>query len=284
MQKIEEIDFSAIDLVFCALPHATTQQVLSGLPDSVKIVDLSADFRLEDPAMYKKWYGHDHAALALQAEAVYGLPEFYRDRIAKARLVANTGCYVATSLLALIPPLRAGAIDPEEIIIDAASGTSGAGRAAKEAFLYCEVTEGVHAYGVGSHRHMAELDQELTKAAGAPAIASFTPHLLPQNRGIYATIYVRGEAEAVHAALAAQYAEEPFMQVLPMGQVPQSRHVRGSNLCHIGVVADRRPGRAIILSTLDNLMKGASGQAVQNANIMMGLDETAGLTLAPMFP
>ncbi len=284
MVKIEEIDFSAVDMVFCALPHATTQAVLKDLPKTVKIVDLSADFRLDDPAAYEAWYGHPHQALELQKEAVYGLPEFYREQIRGARLVANTGCYVATSLLPLIPILRAGAASPDEIVIDAKSGVSGAGRAAKEGSLFTEVSEGFAAYGVGKHRHMAEIDQELTKAAGKPVLASFTPHLLPQNRGILATIYLQGEAEAIHAALKAQYQDEYFIHVLPLGQIPQTRHVRGSNFVKIGVAPDRKPGRSIVVSALDNLVKGASGQAIQNANLMLGLPESMGLEQAPLFP
>jgi N-acetyl-gamma-glutamyl-phosphate reductase len=284
LRRIEEVDFGPVDLVFCALPHATTQAVIAGLPPLLKVVDLSADFRLEDPAAYAKWYGGPHQAEALQAEAVYGLPEFYRERIRDARLVANTGCYVATALLPVLPLLEAGAIDPDEIIIDAKSGVSGAGRAAKEGTLFCEVAEGFHAYGVGRHRHMAELDQEFSRAAGRTVTASFTPHLIPVNRAIFATIYVRGEAAEIHRVLEARYAEEPFVRVLPADVAPQSRHVRGSNFCHIGVVADRRKGRTIVLATLDNLMKGASGQAVQNANLMLGLPETAGLEAAALFP
>ena len=284
MVKIEEIDFSAVDMVFCALPHATTQAVLKDLPKTVKIVDLSADFRLDDPAAYEAWYGHPHQALELQKEAVYGLPEFYREQIRGARLVANTGCYVATSLLPLIPILRAGAASPDEIVIDAKSGVSGAGRAAKEGSLFTEVSEGFAAYGVGKHRHMAEIDQELTKAAGKSVLASFTPHLLPQNRGILATIYLQGEAEAIHAALKAQYQDEYFIHVLPLGQIPQTRHVRGSNFVKIGVAPDRKPGRSIVVSVLDNLVKGASGQAIQNANLMLGLPESMGLEQAPLFP
>ncbi|MEL6317655.1 MAG: N-acetyl-gamma-glutamyl-phosphate reductase, partial [Pseudomonadota bacterium] len=225
-----------------------------------------------------------HAAPELQKTAVYGLPEVYRAQIAGARLVANTGCYVATALLPLIPLLRAQVIEPDPIVVDAKSGVSGAGRALREGSLFCEVSEGFHAYGIGHHRHMAELDQELSKAAGEAVTVSFTPHLIPQNRGIFATIYAHGEARDVHAALSAAYAEEPFVTVLPLGQAPQTRHVRGSNYVHMGVVADRIAGRVIVLSTLDNLVKGASGQAVQNANLMCGLEETAGLTQAPLFP
>lgn len=284
LQRIEDLDFTTLDLVFCALPHGATQELVSKLPDSVKVVDLSADFRLRDPAEYKKWYGLDHTALELQKTAVYGLPEFYRDEIAGARLVANTGCYVATSLLAVLPLLQSGVIDPDDIVIDAKSGVSGAGRAAKESGLFTEVSEGFSAYGVGKHRHMGELDQEFSKAAGRPVLCAFTPHLIPINRAIFATIYVKGDAAAMHQTLTAKYSDEPFVHVRALGTAPRSHEVRGSNLCHIGVVADRRPGRSIIIATLDNLMKGASGQALQNANLMLGLPETMGLEAAPLFP
>ncbi len=281
---IEAVDFSGIDLVFCALPHATSQEVIATLPRDLKIVDLSADFRLRDPAVYARWYGHEHRALDLQAEAVYGLTEFYRDEIRAARLVAGTGCNAATGLYGILPLLRAGVIDPDEIIIDLATGVSGAGRGAKEGMLHSEVSEGYHAYNVAKHRHLAEFDQEFSRAAGRPVEVTFTPHLLPQNRGILATIYLRGEAEAVHEALATAYASEPFILVLPLGEAPATRHVRGSNFVHLGVIADRRPGRAMVFSTLDNLAKGSSGQALQNANLMLGLPETAGLMAAPLFP
>ncbi len=284
LTKIEEVDFSGVDLAFCALPHGVTHGLVKSLPTHVKVVDLSADFRLRDADTYKKWYGLDHSAMELQAEAVYGLPEFYRDQIAKARIVANTGCYVATGLLPLIPLLRAGVIDPADIIIDAASGVTGAGRSPKEGILFSEVSEGFHAYGVASHRHLGEFDQELSLAAGTDVTASFTPHLLPQNRGIFATIYAKGSADAVLKTLQEQFEDERFVHVLPIGEVPATRHARGSNMCLIGVKADRAPGRVIIIATLDNLMKGASGQAVQNANLMLGLDEAAGLEFAPMFP
>jgi len=281
---IDEVDFSDVDLAFCALPHATTQEVISILPRDLKIVDLSADFRLRDPAIYVEWYGHEHLALDLQAEAVYGLTEFYRGEIRAARLVAGTGCNAATGLLAVLPLLEAGLIDPDEIIIDLASGVTGAGRSAKEAMLHAEVSEGFHAYNVAKHRHMAEFDQEFSKATGQAVTCSFTAHLLPANRGILATIYLKGEAAAIHAELARRYAAEPFIRMLPLGESPHTRHVRGSNFCDIGVVADRRPGRVILFSALDNLVKGASGQAVQNANLMLGLDEIAGLMAAPLFP
>jgi N-acetyl-gamma-glutamyl-phosphate reductase len=284
LQTIEELDFAGVDLVFCGLPHGTTQDVIAGLPQHVKIVDLSADFRLRDPAMYEKWYGHPHLAPELQKEAVYGLPEFYREELKTCRLAAGTGCFVVTGLMPLVPLLEAGVIDPDEIVIDAKTGITGAGRAASERKLFSEVTEGVDAYNIAKHRHTSEFDQELSKAAGREVVVSFTPHLLPMNRGILATIYVRGEAGAIHDALTKRYAEEPFLHVLPLGQAPETRHVRGSNLCRIGVVADRRPGRTIIVSVLDNLVKGASGQALQVANLMLDLPETMGLEAAPLFP
>ena len=284
LATIAEVDFSDIGLAFCALPHATTQEVISALPRDLNIVDLSADFRLRDPVVYARWYGHEHRALDLQAVAVYGLTEFYRDEIRAARLVAGTGCNAATGNLAVLPLLEAGLIDPDEIIIDLATGVTGAGRGAKEAMLHAEVSEGFHAYAIANHRHMAEFEQEFSKAAGRPVICSFTPHLLPQNRGILATIYLKGDASAIHAELARRYAGEPFMRVLPLGEAPHTRHVRGSNFCDLGVVADSRPGRTLLFSALDNLVKGASGQALQNANLMLGLDETAGLMAAPLFP
>ena len=290
---IDEVDWAnaGLDLVFCALPHATTQKVLKDVfakaPD-IKIVDLSADFRLEDPAAYAKWYGHDHHALELQKEAVYRLVEIYRRDIKKARLVANPGCYTTCAQLPLIPLLKAKAIEPDEIVIDAKSGMTGAGRSAKEEMLFSEVSEGFNAYGVGQHRHMAELDQEFSKAAGKEVVVSFTPHLLPMNRGIFSTIYVRGRrgkiAQDLHEILVNQYEKEPFVHVLPFGKTPHSRHVRGSNMTFIGVAADRIAGRAIIISTLDNLTKGASGQAVQNMNLVLGLSETMGIDQPPMFP
>jgi len=282
---IDEIDFSGIDLCFCALPHKTSQQVIAALPRDLRIVDLSADFRLRDPVEYEAWYGNPHAAPELQAEAVYGLTEFYRDEIRAARLVAGTGCNAATGQYLLRPLIAAGVIDTREIILDLKCGVSGAGRSLKENLLHAELSEGFHAYAAGgTHRHLGEFDQEFTRLAGQPVTIQFTPHLMPANRGILATGYVRGDALAVHDTLAAAYVEEPFIEVLPFGETPSTRHVRGSNFCHIGVVADRRDGRAITVATLDNLTKGSSGQALQNANLMLSLPETSGLMLAPVFP
>lgn len=281
---IAEVDFGAIDLVFCALPHTTSQEVIAKLPRDLRIVDLSADFRLRDPEIYAQWYGHPHCAPDIQTEAVYGLTEFYRDEIRQARLIAGTGCNAATGMYALLPLLSAGVIDPDDIIINLATGVSGAGRAPKEGMLHSEVSEGYHAYNVARHRHLAEFDQEFAKVVGRPVNVTFVPHLLPQNRGILATVYVRGTAETIHATLAAAYATEPFIVVLPAGEAPATRHVRGSNYAHLGVIADRTPGRAMVFCALDNLAKGSSGQALQNANLMLGLPETAGLEAAPLFP
>jgi N-acetyl-gamma-glutamyl-phosphate reductase len=290
---IDGLDWAALnlDLVFCALPHATTQKVLKDLlakAPNTKVVDLSADFRLADTAAYAKWYGHEHQAPELQKEAVYGLVEVHRRDIKKARLVANPGCYTSCAELPLIPLIEAKAIDLDEIVIDAKSGMTGAGRSAKESMLFSEVSEGFHAYGVGGHRHMAELDQEFSQAAGRAVTVTFTPHLVPMNRGILSTIYVRGRRgrtpEELHEVLAKAYAKEPFVHVLPFGETPQTRHVRGSNMTFIGVAKDRIPGRAIVISALDNLVKGASGQAIQNMNLVMGWPETLGLEQIALFP
>lgn len=293
LTSIEAVDWAAsgLDLAFCALPHGTTQKVVRhivGAAPTLKVIDLSADFRLSDLSAYARWYGHAHHAPELQAGAVYGLVENYRDAIRGTHLVANPGCYPTCAQLPLIPLLKARAIDPSEIVVDAKSGMTGAGRSAKEAMIYAEVAEGIHAYGVGSHRHMAELDQELSKAAGQEVTVTFTPHLMPMNRGILSTIYVRSvngnTPEQLHAILARTYAAEPFVHVLPFGETPQTRHVRGSNMTSIGVAADRIPGRAIVIAALDNLTKGASGQAVQAMNLMLGFPETLGLDHIALFP
>ena len=290
---IDAIDWNkaGIDLVFCALPHGTTQLVIKDLlakAPQIKVIDLSADFRLHDLAAYERWYGHAHQAPELQKEAVYGLAEIHRREIKKARLVANPGCYTTGAQLPLTPLLKARTIEPDEIVIDAKSGMTGAGRAAKESMLFSEVSEGFHAYGVGHHRHMAELDQEFSLAAGKEVVVSFTPHLVPMNRGILSTIYVRGRrgktAEELHAILTEFYAKADFVHVLPFGETPQTRHVRGSNMTFIGVVKDRVAGRAIVVSALDNLTKGASGQAIQNMNLVMGYPETMGIDQVALFP
>ena len=282
---IDEIDFSGIDLCFCALPHKTSQEVIAKLPADLKIVDLSADFRLRDPEAYQKWYGNPHAALEQQKEAVYGLTEFYRDEIKAARLVAGTGCNAATGQFAMRPLITGGLIDLDEIILDMKCAVSGAGRSLKENLLHAELSEGYHAYSIGgTHRHLGEFDQEFSALAGRPVKVQFTPHLIPANRGILATCYVKGDPQAIHAALEKAYADEPFITVIPFGQTPSTRHIRGSNFCHIGVSGDRMEGRAIVTAALDNLTKGSSGQALQNANLMLGIEETEGLMMAPLFP
>ncbi|MFV1440584.1 MULTISPECIES: N-acetyl-gamma-glutamyl-phosphate reductase [unclassified Phaeobacter] len=283
--KIDEIDFAGIDLCFCALPHKTSQDVIAALPQDLKIVDLSADFRLRDPAEYEKWYGNPHAAPAQQKEAVYGLTEFYREEIRSARLVAGTGCNAATGQFALRPLIAAGVIDLDDIILDLKCAVSGAGRSLKENLLHAELSEGYHGYAIGgTHRHLGEFDQEFSKIAGRPVKVQFTPHLVPANRGILATVYVKGNAQTIHQTFASAYADEPFIELLPFGEAPSTRHIRGSNFCHIGVAADRIEGRAIIVAALDNLTKGSSGQALQNANLMLGEEETTGLMMAPLFP
>lgn len=282
---IEEVDFGGIDLVFCALPHATSQSVINNLPEEVKVVDLSADFRLRDPEAYRRWYGKAHSAPELQREAVYGLTEFYRDQIREARLVAGTGCNAAAGQYALRPLIEAGVIDLDEIVIDLKAAASGAGRSLKEHLLFSELFENVRGYSLGgTHRHLGEFDQEFSAVAGRKVEVQFTPHLIPATRGILVTAYLRGDAGTVHEALAKFYAREPFIEVLPFGEVPAMKDVRGSNFVHIGVVGDRRPGRTTVIAVLDNLCKGSSGQAVQNANLMLGLDETAGLLGVALYP
>lgn len=285
LRKIGGVDFDSVDLIFCALPHRTSQEVVRALPADKRVIDLSADFRLRDPDDYKRWYGDDHAAPELQPEAVYGLTEFHRDEIRTARLVAGTGCNAAAGQYALRPLIEAEVIDLDDIVIDLKAAVSGAGRSLRENLLHAELSEGYHAYAAGgTHRHLGEFDQEFSKVAGRPVRVQFTPHLIPANRGVLVTAYVKGEPPAVFAALSAAYADEPFIHVIPMGGLPSTRDVRGSNFCHVGVVGDRIPGRAVVVAALDNLAKGSSGQAVQNANLMLGVEETAGLMAAPVFP
>ena len=288
LTRVEDVDWSGIDAAFCCLPHATTQEVVAGLPDHLKVIDLSADFRLTDPTVYAEWYGHDHRAPHLQSDAVYGLTEWARDGLTSARIAACPGCYPTAALLPLIPLVKDRLIDPDGIIIDSKSGVTGAGRAAKEAMLYGEVAEGVNAYGIAHHRHTPEMEQELSAVAGDAITVSFTPHLVPMNRGILSTIYVKlskdSDVSALRASLLGAYDDAPFVRVVPQGHAPATRHVRGSNHCLIGVFEDRVEGRAIVVSAIDNLVKGSSGQAVQNFNLMFGLDESAGLEQEPLFP
>jgi N-acetyl-gamma-glutamyl-phosphate reductase len=286
--KNEEADWSGIDAVFCGLPHATSQEVIAKLPRGLKVIDMSADFRLRDAAVYEKWYGVPHKAQALQSEAVYGLTEHYRDDIRKARLIACPGCYPTAALLMLLPLVKKGLIEVDDIIIDAKSGVSGAGRSLKQNLLFCEAGEGLSPYGVASHRHAPEIEQEIAKAAGRAVIVNFTPHLVPMSRGELCTIYarLRGGAEAADCerALEETYLAENFVRLAPKGVVPATQFVRGSNDVLLAAYADRVPGRVILVSTLDNLVKGSAGQAMQNFNLMFGLPETTGLLQTALFP
>ena len=288
LARIDEVDWGGVDFVFCCLPHGLTQEVIAKLPRHLRIVDLSADFRLSDIAAYATWYGHEHHAPELQKEAVYGLTEIHRDAVRKARLVANPGCYPTAAQLPLIPLLEKKLIVADDIIIDAKSGVTGAGRDAKLGSLYSEVTEGIHAYGIANHRHAPEIEQGLSEAAGKPILVNFTPHLVPMSRGILATIYVKMApgvtADQLRAALIERYRGEYFLRVLPNGGAPATRHVRGSNFVLMSVHADRVQNRAILMSVEDNLVKGASGQAVQNMNAMAGFPEETALEQLPLFP
>ncbi|WP_298272845.1 N-acetyl-gamma-glutamyl-phosphate reductase [Geobacter sp.] len=277
------------DFIFTALPHKAAMEVVpTFLRLGKRIVDLSADYRFHDAAVYEEWY-EPHMNPELLSEAVYGLPEVRRDRIVGARLVGNPGCYPTSVILALQPLLRNGLIDPATIIADSKSGVSGAGRGAKVDNLYCEVNEGFKAYGVGGvHRHTPEIEQELSLLAGAKVTISFTPHLVPMDRGILSTVYARLTTAKSGAELAALFADyyggEQFVRMLPSGSYPSTAHVRGANFCDLGVAVDGRTGRVIVVSAIDNLVKGAAGQAVQNMNIMCGFPEGLGLEGLPFFP
>jgi N-acetyl-gamma-glutamyl-phosphate reductase len=277
------------DLIFTALPHKAAMEVVpTFLKLKKRVIDLSADYRLKDAAEYATWY-EPHLNPELLAKAVYGLPELRRGEVARARLVANPGCYPTSVILGLAPLLKNGLIDPSTIIVDSASGVTGAGRGAKVDNLYCEVNEGFKAYGVGGvHRHIPEIEQELSSLAGTGIVLTFTPHLAPMDRGILSTIYSQPLKELKPADLLSLYRDfyegEPFVRVLPEGAFPSTAHVRGSNFCDIGMTVDRRTGRLIIVSAIDNLVKGASGQAIQNMNIVCGLPENLGLEGLPLFP
>lgn len=277
------------DFVFLALPHVTAQEAAYRFHElGKKVVDLSADYRLADPASYEKWYEHCHQYPELLKKAIYGLPELHREEIKKAVLVANPGCYPTSAILGLAPLIKKNMVDLQSIIIDSKSGVSGAGRSPSLAHHYPEVNEGFMAYKIGTHRHTPEIEQELSLLAKKQITLSFTPHLAPMNRGILTTVYAGLVTQADTARIHSQYQEffrkEPFVRVLPAGQFPNVRDVRGSNFCDIGVFADQRTGRAVVVTAIDNLVKGASGQAIQNMNLMTGFDETEGLKHAGLFP
>ncbi|WP_026651675.1 N-acetyl-gamma-glutamyl-phosphate reductase [Butyrivibrio proteoclasticus] len=287
--NIEEMA-SKVDVIFTATPQGLCASLVNeDLLKKVKIIDLSADFRLKDVSIYEKWYKIEHKAPSFIEEAVYGLCEVNRDKIKGARLVANPGCYTTCSILTAYPLVKEGLIDPDTLIIDALSGVSGAGRGAKVANLYCEVNESCKPYGVATHRHTPEIEEQLGYAAGKELTLNFTPHLVPMNRGILATEYatltkkngVLPTAQEIRAAYEKYYGKELFIRILGDGVYPETRWVQGSNFVDIGFKIDERTGRIIMMGTIDNLVKGAAGQAVQNMNIMFGIDETSGLKLVP---
>ena len=282
LMKFELAVCEGADLVFCCLPHRVAMNTVPSLLDAGhRVVDFSADYRLRDFSVYETWYKTEHTSPERIADAVYGVPELYREEIKQARLVANPGCYPTGAILALTPLLRAGLIKPDSIIVDAKSGVSGAGRKADLSIQFSEVNEGFKAYGVGTHRHTPEIEQELSAALGDSVQVSFTPHLAPMTRGILSTIYAGGEggadASSVRAALRDAYADEPFIRLMPEGAFPNVTQVAGSNYVDIGLTHDERTLRFIIVAAIDNLVKGASGAAVQNMNLMLGLPETQGL-------
>ncbi len=287
--KLEPSIAKECDLLFLALPHTTSmKQVPELLNGKCKIVDLSADYRLRDPVVYEHWYQTPHINSKALKDAVYGLPELHRDSIRSAQLVANPGCYPTGAILALAPLMQLDGIDLDSIIIDSKSGVSGAGRKLSLGTHFCESNEGVSAYGLAEHRHTPEIEQELSNLSKQKVTVSFSPHLMPMIRGILTTIYINTSSEWNRASLIKIFADffqsEHFIRVLPEAQYANTHHVTGSNFCDIGIQFDKRNQRAIITSAIDNLMKGASSQAVQNMNIMLNIDETLGLGLPPQFP
>ena len=277
------------DLFFLALPHRTAQKTAAALLRAGRrVIDFSADFRLRDPAVYEQWYGTPHTERAALRRAVYGLPEIHRRKIRRAALVANPGCYPTSALLGLLPALKKGLVRTRGIVIDSKSGVSGAGRSPRTPLLFSEVNDAFRAYGLATHRHTPEIEQEISGLAGRPVIVEFSPHLVPMDRGILTTIYAQLRTglglEEIHALYRKAYAREPFVQVLPPGELPATKNVRGTNHCHIGLVLNPRTGRLLIVSAIDNLTKGAAGQAVQNMNLMAGFEETTGLEALAVFP
>lgn len=278
-----------VDVIFTATPQGFLASVINeNILGKTKIIDLSADFRIKDVKVYEKWYGIEHKSPQFIEEAVYGLCEVNRDKVKGARLIANPGCYTTCSILTAYPLAKEGIIDMRTLIVDAKSGTSGAGRGAKVPNLFCEVNENMKAYGVASHRHTPEIEEQLGYASGENVTISFTPHLVPMNRGILATEYATLKkdvtGEEVKAIYDKYYADEKFVRVLEKDQCPETKWVEGSNYVDIGFKIDERTGRIIMMGAIDNLVKGAAGQAVQNMNLMFGLPESEGLELVPMFP
>ena len=291
-KKCEELDLDkvgACDVAFTALPHGASKSVIPSLLEKgLKVIDLSGDYRYDDAAVYEKWYGEKHSSPELLKESVYGLPELHRDKIKNARLIANPGCYPTCSFLSIYPLAKAGLIDMKSVIVDAKSGTSGAGRGAKVANLYCEVNESIKAYGVATHRHTPEIEEQLSYASGQEAVINFTPHLVPMNRGILVTAYANlvkdVTEEEIRKIYEVAYKDEQFVRFLNAGVCPETRWVEGSNYVDVNVKVDERTHRVIMMGAMDNLVKGAAGQAVQNMNLLFGLPETEGLLMPPVFP
>ncbi len=278
-----------VDVIFTATPQGLCASLVNeNILNKVKIIDLSADFRIKDVNVYEKWYGIEHKAPQYIEEAVYGLCEVNREKIKQARIIANPGCYPTCSFLSIYPCVKEGLIDPNTIIIDAKSGTSGAGRGAKVDNLFCEVNENIKAYGVAGHRHTPEIEEQLSYAAGEPVLINFTPHLVPMQRGILVTAYASLKKdvtyEEVKAVYDKYYDKEYFVRVLNKDVCPQTRWVEGSNFVDVNFKIDPRTKRIIMMGAMDNLVKGAAGQAVQNMNLLFGLDEKTGLQMAPLFP
>lgn len=286
--NMEELS-NAVDVIFTATPQGLCASLVNEeILKKVKIIDLSADFRIKDVAVYEKWYGIEHKSPQFIEEAVYGLCEINREKIRGARLIANPGCYPTCSTLSIYPLAKEGLIDMNTIIIDAKSGTSGAGRSAKVGNLFCEVNENIKAYGVATHRHTPEIEEQLSYASGEDVKINFTPHLVPMNRGILVTAYASLKKEVsyedVKAVYDKYYAKEKFVRVLDKNVCPETRWVEGSNYVDVNFKIDERTGRIIMMGAMDNLVKGAAGQAIQNMNLLFGLDETEGLIQVPMFP
>lgn len=287
----EDVDFSGIDVVFCGLPHGTSQKLIAEIVEthpSIRVIDMGADFRFRNGEDYALAYGAQHVAPHLQAVTAYGLTEHNREDIRNARIIACPGCYPTATLLALLPLVKSGAILTDDVIIDAKSGVSGAGRAPKQNTLMAEAGESVAPYAIGAHRHAPEIEQELGRAADTPMTVNFTPHLIPMSRGELITAHVKlgsaTNADDLRGVLRQAYADEPFVRIAAKGEIPSTAHVRGSNYCVIGVFDDRIPGRAIVVAAIDNLVKGSAGQAIQNFNVAFGFDEAAAIEALPLFP
>lgn len=287
----EELDLDKVsecDVAFTALPHGASKDVIPSLIEKgLKVIDLSGDFRYDDIEVYEKWYGVEHSSPELLEESVYGLCELYRDKVKNARLIGNPGCYTTCSILGAYPLLKSGLAEHKNIIVDAKSGVTGAGRGLGLPLHFCECTENTKAYKVATHRHTSEIEQELSKAADEEVMISFTPHLIPQKRGILSTIYINLNkpctTEEVVDIYKDFYKDEFFVRVKEAGKLPETKHVAGSNFVDIGIVVDERLNRAVVVSAIDNIYKGAAGQAVQNMNIMFGLDEKTGIANAGFY-